>query len=57
MGEGLVGEITAVIKERLGTKYSTVDVEKYVTNYENDDPNIPDDILTIGIIVSYDMGW
>ena len=46
-----------MIKERLDTKYSTVDFDKYVTNYENDDLHIPDNILTVGIIVSYDMVW
>ena len=55
--EGLECEITAVIKERLGNKYSTADVDKYICNFFNDDPDIPVDILTIGITVSYDMGW
>ena len=55
--EGLEGEITSVIKEKLGDKYSTADVDKYISNFFNDEPDIPVDILTIGLTVSYDMGW
>ena len=55
--EGLKMEIRAEIEAKLKGKYTSVEIEKYIENFINDDPDIPDDILQIGISVSYDMGW
>ena len=55
--ESLVNEIKAVMKDKLGDKYTSTQTEIYIDNFMNDSIDIPADVLNIGIIVSYDMGW
>ena len=50
-------EIKAVMKDKLDDKYSSTQTEIYIDNFMNDSIDIPADVMKIGLIVSYDMGW
>ena len=55
--ESLKMEIKATIKEKLGDKYTPEETEAYIQKFMYDSIELPADVLNIGIIVSYDMGW
>ena len=58
MDEAMNGEIIATIKEKLKGSYTDFEIEKYANNFitgKLDD--LPAEIKTVGIAVSYDMGW
>ena len=53
MKESFFEEVAATIKDKFGEKYSDEEIKKYTKT----DTNIPNDLQTVGISVSYDMGW
>ena len=55
--EGLGEEIRATIKSKLGLEYSPNEINEYISNFYSNSGFIPDKIRSVGIIVSYDMGW
>jgi len=51
-------EIEATIRDKLDGKMDDEEIDNAVKAwFAKDDENIPDEIKTIGIAVSYDMGW
>ena len=50
-------EIKATIVETLAGKYTTTEIEKHVDHFMNDNSDISTDILNIGIVIIYNMGW
>ena len=58
LAESLKKEIIATIHHELGNKYDKKQIEIFINylfnaNYED----VPEEIRTIGISVSFDMGW
>ena len=55
--EGLQMEIAETIREKLEGKYTKSQIEKFIVNYNNKTGYVPDELNTLGLAVSYDMGW
>ena len=58
LAESLKKEIIATIHHELGNKYDEKQTEMFINDFFNakyDD--VPEEIRTIGISVSFDMGW
>ena len=48
--ERMKEEIRAMIKDNFDGQYLSDDISKYIDNFMNDDPDIPLQILNIGIL-------
>jgi hypothetical protein len=58
VAEGLKQEITATINEILKDKYTYNEITQYIHDFnEGNFKNLPEEILILGLAVSYDMGW
>ena len=58
MGGALNEEIKATIREKLEGIYEKEKIDGAITAwFAKDEPNIPDEIKTVGLSISYDMGW
>ena len=56
--EALSKEIEATIKCKLEGKYTNDETEQAINHYlDGNYSQLPDELLTIGIAVSFDMGW
>ena len=50
-------EIAATIREKLDGKYNKKQIDKYILNFNAGSDDVPEEIITLGLAVSYDMGW
>ena len=57
VAEGLQQEIAATIREILKDKYKDNEIERYVHDFNEGYKDLPEEIVTLGLAVSYDMGW
>ena len=50
-------EVVETIREKLEGKYTKSQIEKFIVNYNNKTGYVPDELNTLVLAVSYDMGW
>ena len=54
---GLKFEIEETICEKLDGKYTKKEIETYILDFHEGLSDLPEEIVTLGLAVSYDMGW